>query len=42
VKDFNNIAAPFTEIVKKYVGFKWNDELMRISPTPSIIMPTTH
>jgi hypothetical protein len=26
VKDFSTIAAPLTEIVKKYVGFKWNDE----------------
>jgi hypothetical protein len=26
VKDFSIIAAPLTEIVKKFVGFKWNDE----------------
>ena len=26
VKDFTIIAAPLTEIVKKSVGFKWNDE----------------
>jgi len=26
VKDFITIAAPLTEIVKKSVGFKWNDE----------------
>jgi len=26
VKDFNTIAAPLTEIVKRSVGFKWNDE----------------
>jgi hypothetical protein len=26
VKDFSTIAAPLTEIVKKSVGFKWNDE----------------
>jgi len=26
VKDFSTIAAPLTEIEKKYVGFKWNDE----------------
>jgi len=26
VKDFNTIAAPLTEIVKKSVQFKWNDE----------------
>jgi hypothetical protein len=26
VKDFSIIAAPLTEIVKKSVGFKWNDE----------------
>ena len=26
VKDFNTIAAPLSEIVKKSVGFKWNDE----------------
>jgi hypothetical protein len=26
VKDFSTIAAPLTEIVKKFVGFKWNDE----------------
>jgi len=26
VKDFSIIAAPLIEIVKKFVGFKWNDE----------------
>ena len=26
VKDFCTIIAPLTEIMKKYVGFKWNDE----------------
>jgi hypothetical protein len=26
VNDFSTIAAPLTEIVKKSVGFKWNDE----------------
>jgi hypothetical protein len=26
VKDFSTITAPLTEIVKKSVGFKWNDE----------------
>ena len=26
MKDFSTIAAPLTEIVKKSVGFKWNDE----------------
>ena len=26
VNDFSTIAAPFTEIMKKSVGFKWNDE----------------
>jgi hypothetical protein len=26
VKDFSTIAAPLTEIVKKSIGFKWNDE----------------
>jgi hypothetical protein len=26
VKDFSTIAAPLSEIVKKSVGFKWNDE----------------
>jgi hypothetical protein len=26
VKDFITIAAPLTEIVKKSIGFKWNDE----------------
>jgi hypothetical protein len=26
VKDFSTIAAPLTEIMKKSVGFKWNDE----------------
>ena len=26
VKDFSIISAPLTEIVKKSVGFKWNDE----------------
>ena len=26
VKDFSTIAALLTEIVKKSVGFKWNDE----------------
>jgi len=26
VKDFSIICAPLTEIVKKFVGFKWNDE----------------
>jgi hypothetical protein len=25
VKDFSTIAAPLTEILKKSVGFKWND-----------------
>jgi hypothetical protein len=26
VKDFSTIVAPLTEIVKKSVGFKWNNE----------------
>ena len=26
VKDFSTIVAPLIEIVKKFVGFKWNDE----------------
>jgi hypothetical protein len=26
VNDFSTIAAPLTEIMKKSVGFKWNDE----------------
>jgi len=26
VNDFSTIAAPLTEIVKKSIGFKWNDE----------------
>ena len=26
VKDFSTIAAPLIEIVKRSVGFKWNDE----------------
>ena len=26
VKDFRTIVAPLTEIVKKFVGFKCNDE----------------
>ena len=26
VKDFSTIAAPLTEIVKKFVGFTWNDK----------------
>ena len=26
VKDFSTITAPLTEIVKKSIGFKWNDE----------------
>jgi hypothetical protein len=26
VKDFSTIVAPLTEIVKKSIGFKWNDE----------------
>jgi hypothetical protein len=26
VKDFSTIVAPLTEIVKKFVGFKWNAE----------------
>jgi len=26
LKDFSIISAPLTEIVKKSVGFKWNDE----------------
>ena len=26
VKNFSTIATPLTEIVKKSVGFKWNDE----------------
>ena len=26
VKDFSTLAAPFTEIVKKSVGFKWGSE----------------
>ena len=26
VKDFNTLAAPLTEIVKKFVGFKWGSE----------------
>jgi len=26
VKDFSTIATPSTEIVKTFVGFKWNDE----------------
>jgi hypothetical protein len=30
VKDFSTIAAPLTEIVKKSVGFKWNDEQVRL------------
>ena len=30
VKDFSTIAAPSIEIVKKTVGFKWNDEQDKI------------
>ena len=26
VKDFSTIVAPLTKIVKKSIGFKWNDE----------------
>ena len=26
MKDFSTIVAPLTKIVKKSVGFKWNDE----------------
>ena len=26
VKDFSTLATPLTEIVKKYVGFKWGSE----------------
>ena len=26
VKDFNTLATPLTEIVKKFVGFKWGSE----------------
>ena len=26
IKDFNTLAAPLTEIVKKFVGFKWGSE----------------
>jgi hypothetical protein len=26
MKDFSNIASPLTEFVKKYIGFKWDDE----------------
>ncbi len=26
IKDFSTLAAPFTEIVKKSVGFKWGNE----------------
>ena len=26
VKDFSTVAAPLTEIVKKSIGFKWDDE----------------
>ena len=26
VKDFNTLAAPLTEIVKKSMGFKWGSE----------------
>ena len=26
IKDFSMVAAPLTEIVKKYVGFKWGSE----------------
>jgi len=24
VKDFSTLAAPFTEVIKKFVGFKWD------------------
>jgi len=30
MKDFSTIAAPLTEIVKKSIGFKWNDERIRL------------
>jgi len=30
VKDFSTIVAPLTEIMKKFVGFKWNDEQIRL------------
>jgi hypothetical protein len=26
VKDFSTIASPMTEIIKKFVGFKWGEE----------------
>ena len=26
VKDFNSLAAPLTEVIKKNVGFKWGNE----------------
>ena len=26
VKDFSTLAAPLTEIVKKYLGFKWGSK----------------
>jgi hypothetical protein len=26
VKDFNTLASPLTEIIKKSVGFKWGEE----------------
>jgi hypothetical protein len=29
-KDFSTIVAPVTEIVKKSIGFKWNDERIRL------------
>jgi hypothetical protein len=26
MKDFSTIIAPLTKLVKKYIGFKWDDE----------------
>ena len=47
VKDFSTIVAPLTEIVKKSIGFKWNDEQGKVfnllkdklCSTPVLVLP---
>jgi hypothetical protein len=47
VKDFSTSVAPLTEIVKKSIGFKWNDEQDRafnllkdkLCSTPILALP---